>query len=195
MTEDVAELILVLIALASLQLHWLGVRRRVRETKPGGQLPDAEKLALMALVAITMLLIPLLDLFVPWFEFADLVFLDEVAWLGLALGTSAVWLFWRAECDWQRFAGRGETLLDRGVYRHLRHPHYAALLLWTLAQLLLLQNWLAGPAAALTFALVYLLRVPVEEQRQLERHGHQYLDYMEKTGAIVPRLYSRDRSE
>lgn len=193
MTEDAAELTLVLIALASLQLHWLGVRRRRRYASRRGASPDLEKVALLVLVAVTMVLIPLLDLFVPWFEFADLVFLDEVAWIGLGLGSAAVWLFWRAETDWQRFCRRqADALVDRGIYRHLRHPHYAAMLLWTLAQLLLLQNWLAGPAAALTFAIVYLLRVPLEEQHLLERHGHHYLDYMERTGGILPR-WPRDR--
>jgi len=66
------------------------------------------------------------------------------------------------------------------------------MLLWSLAQLLLLQNWLAGPVAALTFLLFYLLRVPLKEQRMLERHGFRYLDYMNRTGGLVPRWFRSD---
>ncbi|ASK33047.1 isoprenylcysteine carboxylmethyltransferase family protein [Alloalcanivorax mobilis] len=193
MTENAAELVLVLMTSASLLLHWLGVRRPVRARHRPAPPLDVEQLVLVTLVAITMVVIPLLDNLVPWFEFADFMFLDEFAWFGLMLGAAAVWLFWRANSDWaSRHPGDGTTVMDRGVYRYLRHPVYAAMLLWSLAQLLLLQNWLAGPAAALTFILVYLLRVPVEEQQRLERHGHRYLDYMERTGAIVPR-FTRQR--
>ena len=57
-----------------------------------------------------------------------------------------------------------------------------------MAQLLLSQNWLAGLAGLVTFGLVYLLRVPREEEQGLEKYGHHYLEYMEQTGELWPRL-------
>lgn len=190
MTENAAELIVVLMMIASLLLH--GCDPRVTLSRRRGR--DLEKVVLRALVVVAMVLVPLLDALVPWFEFADFVFLDEVAWLGLLLGSASVWLLWRAHRDGRPVVGDDGVLRAYGVYRYLRHPAYAAMLLWALAQLLLLQNWLAGPVAAVTFALVYLLRVPLEEQRHLEHHGHRYLDYMERTGGILPRL-TRHRSD
>ena len=189
MTEDAAELILVLMVIASALLYRFAMPRLRRPSVPARTSPDLEKVILVGMMFCTMAVIPFLDMMVPWFEFADIVFMDEVAWLGLLLGSAAVWLFWRAKEDLARCSRRPVV---SGIYRYLRHPACAAMLLWSLAQLLLLQNWLAGPAAALTFTMVYLLQLPREEQRMLERYGHRYLDYMARTPAILPR-FSRYR--
>lgn len=193
MTENMAETILAAMALLALAVHGIGPRPLFANVGPRRR-ADVEKRLLQAMVVVAMVLVPLCDALLPWFEFADIVFLDEVAWVGLLLGSGAIWLFWRAGRDGQPALTERGTLRGRGVYRYLRHPVYAAMLLWALAQLLLLQNWLAGPVAAVTVALAYLLRVPLEEQRDLERHGHRYLDYMERTGGVIPRL-TRPRSD
>lgn len=188
MTENGAELILALMAGCSLLLYGLGFRRPTSQLPPPLVGRELEKCLLLLMVIVTMVVIPLMDLLVPWFEFADFVFLDEVAWIGLIVGTGALWLFWRALDDWLRLNPGPDCLMDRGIYRYLRHPLYAAMFLWSVGQLLLLQNWLAGPAAAITFLLFYVLRLPLDEQRGLERFGYRYLDYMNRTGAILPRL-------
>ena len=54
-------------------------------------------------------------------------------------------------------SGSSTPWLTEGVYRHIRHPMYAAHWLWGLGQALLLQNWIArslhpgGPAADATW--------------------------------------------
>ena len=52
------------------------------------------------------------------------------------------------------------TLVTEGVYRHIRHPMYAAHWLWGLGQALLLQNWIAGPSTLVALLPMYLVRVP-----------------------------------
>ncbi|MCH2558333.1 MAG: isoprenylcysteine carboxylmethyltransferase family protein [Alcanivorax sp.] len=197
MTENMAETILAAMALLALGLHGLVPRLSLFANLGARAKADPEKRllqVLQVLVVLAMVVVPLCDALLPWFEFADVVFLDEAAWVGLMLGSAAIWLFWRAGRDRGPALAPCGTLRGGGVYRYLRYPVYAAMLLWALAQLLLLQNWLAGPVAALTFTLAYLLRVPLEEQQNLERHGHRYLDYMERTGGIIPRL-TRSRSD
>jgi protein-S-isoprenylcysteine O-methyltransferase Ste14 len=78
------------------------------------------------------------------------------------------------------------------VYRAIRHPMYAAILLFGLAQGLLLQNWLAGWSAAVTFAVMYIGRVRREEQMMCEFFGQEYRDYMQQTGRLFPRLTLRN---
>ena len=78
--------------------------------------------------------------------------------------------------------------MAKGIYRFIRYPFYSALLALVLAQLLLTQNWLAGVAGLITFALVYCLRVPRQEEDGLEKYGHHYLEYMSQTGDIWPRI-------
>jgi protein-S-isoprenylcysteine O-methyltransferase Ste14 len=85
----------------------------------------------------------------------------------------------------------GHELITHGVYRAIRHPMYAAILLFGLAQGLLLQNWLAGWSAVVTFGLMYIGRVRREEQMMCEFFGQAYRDYMQQTGRLLPRLMSR----
>ena len=66
---------------------------------------------------------------------------------------------------------------------------YAAIWLFSIAQGLLLQNWLAGWSAFAAFALMYFIRVPIEENMMQEHFGQKYLDYMQITGRIIPRLF------
>jgi protein-S-isoprenylcysteine O-methyltransferase Ste14 len=109
--------------------------------------------------------------------------------LGAILGASvfalALWLLWRAHADLGN-GTRDEDLVTHGVYGSIRHPVYAALWLWGLAQVLLLPNAVAGFAGLACFLPIYLVRVPREEQRMLDRFGRKYRDYMARTGRIVP---------
>ncbi len=81
------------------------------------------------------------------------------------------------------------TLVTRGIYKYMRHPMYSAHFLWAIAQALLLQNWIAGPAFLVTSVPLYLFRVPVEERMMLERFGEEYRLYMNRTGRMFPRLW------
>jgi protein-S-isoprenylcysteine O-methyltransferase Ste14 len=74
------------------------------------------------------------------------------------------------------------------VYRRIRHPMYAAIFLFSLAQGLLLDNWLAGWSALATFAVMYLVRLPREEAMMIQQFGQEYRDYMNRTGRLLPRL-------
>jgi protein-S-isoprenylcysteine O-methyltransferase Ste14 len=79
------------------------------------------------------------------------------------------------------------TLVSDGIYHYLRHPIYVSLVLWAAAQPILLQNWLAGWGGAVAVALIWLIRVPREEQMMLDRFGPTYRDYMARTGLLFPR--------
>jgi len=74
-----------------------------------------------------------------------------------------------------------------GVDELVRHPMRAAHLLWAVAQLLLLQNWIAGPAFLVASLPLYVVRIPREEEMMLEEFGEEYRRYAERTGRVVPR--------
>lgn len=187
MTENAAELMLVLIVLVGLLVLKHPNLRTAEVERRATIQPDRESALLLILIVVTMVALPVVDTLVPWLEFADFRFFQGGAWAGLLIGAAAVWLFWRAEADQLKAEREARIVIDVGIYRYMRHPFYNAMLLWCLAQWLLLQNWLAGPAAAITFALVYAARVPRDELMLLERFGGRYLDYMERTGAFCPR--------
>jgi protein-S-isoprenylcysteine O-methyltransferase Ste14 len=66
---------------------------------------------------------------------------------------------------------------------------YASQALYSLAQALLLHNWIAGMAGVASFLSLYLVRVPREERMMLDHFGDAYRAYAARTGRIVPRLH------
>jgi protein-S-isoprenylcysteine O-methyltransferase Ste14 len=57
-----------------------------------------------------------------------------------------------------------------------------------IAQPLLLQNWIAGFLHLLVFIPFYFLRVKAEEQLMIEQFGNEYHSYMQKVGAVFPKI-------
>lgn len=150
-------------------------------------------LAFLAVIGVAMLM-PLLYIFSSALDFANYGLPDWVGWIGAGLFVLAIWLLWRSHADlgrnWTPTLGiRDEhTLVTQGIYGYIRHPMYAAHLVWGVAQVLMLPNWVAG-YSLLVFALPqYLSRMGDEEQMMLEQFGQEYQDYVQRTGRIIPRL-------
>ncbi len=150
---------------------------------------------LLTLVSIGMPLAPVIYLATPWLDFADYHLPLWAGWIGVAIFSMALWLLFRSHADLGRNFSptleikEGQTLVTSGVYSHIRHPMYAAHWLWAVSQVLLLQNWIAGPAFLVTFLPMYLYRVPREEQMMTENFGDEYRSYMKRTGRIIPRFW------
>jgi protein-S-isoprenylcysteine O-methyltransferase Ste14 len=81
-----------------------------------------------------------------------------------------------------------QTLVTTGVYKKIRHPMYTAHLVWAIAQAILLQNWIAGPTFLLSNLLLYIRRIPIEEEMMIKEFGNEYQKYMEKTGRLLPKF-------
>lgn len=177
---------------------YVGIRavyaRRVKGVEKAHRQVDGLEKALMLLVIPPSLLLPILYLFTPLLAFADYQLPAFAPWCGAALMLTALWLFGRSHADLgQNWSATLEVrkhhqLVTHGVYRSIRHPMYAAILLWGLAQALLLPNWLAGWSAFVPFAVMYLIRTPREERMMCEIFGDEYRHYMRRTGRLLPRL-------
>jgi protein-S-isoprenylcysteine O-methyltransferase Ste14 len=149
---------------------------------------------LLGLLWIGMFVLPLIYVLTPWLDFANYSLPDWAGWLGAALMAAAVFVFWRSQVDlgsnWSPTlrVREGHELVTKGLYRSVRHPMYLSQWLWSLAQILLLPNWIAGFASLVAFLPLYFLRVPKEEQMMLDNFGQEYRDYMQRTGRVLPRL-------
>lgn len=116
-----------------------------------------------------------------------------VTGFGALVSFLALWLFWRAHVDlgrnWSRTMGlkADQRLVTHGVYRHVRHPMYAAIWLFGLGQGCLLHNVMAGLSALVAFAPMYAFRVSREERMMRERFGDAYVAYTCTTGRLWPR--------
>ena len=83
----------------------------------------------------------------------------------------------------------GHELITSGIYRHVRHPMYLALLLYSLGQALVIPNFVAGPSCGAAMAVLFLLRVNVEERLMLEHFGKDYQVYIARTKRLIPGVW------
>jgi protein-S-isoprenylcysteine O-methyltransferase Ste14 len=184
-------------------LVYLGIRgvhaRRTRHLATVHRQVDGLEKTLLPLVISTSLLLPPIYLFTPLLAFADYQPPDFLPWCGLVTMLLALWLFWRSHADlglnWSVSleVRKDHRLVRHGVYRLVRHPMYASIFLWCIAQGLLLPNWFAGWSSLATFAPLYFLRTPREERMMCEFFGQEYRDYMNQTGRLFPRLGRKKR--
>ncbi len=125
-------------------------------------------------------------------RFADYPFVPVLSYLGIAAGVICLWLFYRTHRDlgqnWSVSLDLREshTLVTTGVYALVRHPMYTGFWLMALAQVLLLPNWIAGPAGLVGFGILYFGRVQREEEMMITAFGDEYRAYMRRTARVVP---------
>ena len=138
--------------------------------------------------------LPLIYIFSSVLDYADYFLPAWTGWLGALIFAGAGLLLWKSHRDLGRHWIPGlafrpnHKLITSGIFQHIRHPIYAAQLLWAVAQALLLHNWIAGFSYLLILLPQYLLRVEAEEKMMLERFGDEYRDYMEHTGRLIPKF-------
>lgn len=138
--------------------------------------------------------LPLIAILSPWLDFANFPLPGWAGWLGTLIFAGTIVLLWRAYADlgsqWSPKIDirEGQVLVTGGIYGYIRHPIYAGLWLWAIAQPLLLQNWLAGFALLVLFTPLYFTRMPREEGLMLDHFGEEYRAYMGRTGRILPRF-------
>jgi len=141
-------------------------------------------------------LLPIAYVFTRWLDAFDYRLPSWTAWPAFVVFTASLLVRWAGQSALGRAwsptveTTDGHRLVTAGIYARIRHPIYASLLLWAIAQPLLLQNILAGWGGAVAVALIWLVRVPAEEKMMLERFGGDYVTYMRHTGRFIPR--SRD---
>jgi protein-S-isoprenylcysteine O-methyltransferase Ste14 len=194
MTLAAAKLIWILGCIA-----WFVIRlphqRRARKTPVAVRADRTRERILLTVSLCGMFVIPLIYVVTYQPRFATYRFRPELAVLGTIVFAGALALFYRIHRELGRSWSVTLELRDQhvlvtdGLYRHLRHPMYSAFWLWALAQLLLLPNWIAGPAGLVGFGILFFGRVGREEQMMLEKFGDEYRAYMARTKRIIPGIY------
>ena len=178
---------------------WFVIRyphnRRARRTPKLRRAAHRREIVLMTISATGLGILPFAYVISDAPRFANYTFHPWQAWLGAAVFAAALWLFYRTHRDLGRNwsvtleVREQHTLVTSGVYSRVRHPMYSAFWLWALAQVLLLPNWIAGPAGLVGFGTLFLLRVRREEAMMIETFGEDYRRYMERTSRILPGVY------
>lgn len=83
----------------------------------------------------------------------------------------------------------GQRVLDRGLYRYLRHPSYTGTFITIVGYALALGNWLSVAVMLVVPGLVYGWRMRVEEAALTEAFGDEYRAYMRRTKRLLPFIW------
>ena len=140
-------------------------------------------------------LVPIIWVASPVFAVADYALHPVPFIAGIVCLAMGLWIFGRSHADlgtnWSVTLEVRERheLVTEGVYRHVRHPMYLALLLYSFGQALVLPNWMAGPSYVVAMAILFALRVGAEERLMLEHFGKDYEVYMARTKRLVPGVW------
>lgn len=139
--------------------------------------------------------VPLVWALSPALAFADYPLRPVPFALGVAGLAAGLWIFHRSHVDlgtnWSITLEIREThtLVTEGVYRRIRHPMYARLLLYSVGQALAVPNWIAGPSYLASIGLFFALRVGPEERMMRDLFGVRYEAYMSRTERLVPGIW------
>jgi protein-S-isoprenylcysteine O-methyltransferase len=81
------------------------------------------------------------------------------------------------------------ALVERGLYRHVRHPSYTGLLVAFLGVGICFANWLSLLALMLPITFAVLSRIRTEERALLQALGPSYAAYCARTKRLVPGVF------
>ena len=194
MTPTLAKIIWLVFAVGWALLR-LNPNRRARKTAVRYSGRDVREFLLLAVSLTGLGIVPCLYVAAHVPRFADYPFSPVASYLGVAADIAAIWLFHRTHRDlghnWSVSLDLREshTLVTTGIYGTVRHPMYAGFWLMALAQVLLLPNWVAGPAGLVGFGVLFFGRIGREEEMMISAFGEEYRAYMRRTARVLPWFY------
>jgi protein-S-isoprenylcysteine O-methyltransferase Ste14 len=178
---------------------WYAIRfpaqRRARRQGVVRSVGGAGDRTALVIAAIGQFLIPGVYAFTGWPSVADYPFHVLQAVIGMVVLVGALVLFRVTHKQLGRnwsvtlVTRSDHGLVTAGLYAWVRHPMYSSFLLFALAQLLLLPNWIAGLAGLVGFGVLFFYRVNREEGMMAETFGDAYRAYASRTARLVPWLY------
>jgi protein-S-isoprenylcysteine O-methyltransferase Ste14 len=129
-----------------------------------------------------------------WMAWSEFSAPDSLRWLGATIGLIAIpsawWLFTHLGRNVSEtvLTKSDHALVTTGPYRWIRHPLYATGGALLIAVGLMAVNWFILSLAIVVVVLIRMLVVPVEEDALIAKFGDDYRGYMQRTGAMFPRL-------
>jgi len=129
----------------------------------------------------------LTSFFLPHMILPPTSFLVVVRILGSILIVAGLFTF--VICASQVYLGKifKWGIVDKGLYRLIRHPQYLALVMWGFGMCILWPRFIVLASLSVMVVFYYFLAKD-EERRMMARYGDSYRKYMLKTGMFFPRF-------
>ena len=169
-----------------------GQRSRIVKVAKSYKTPLETGLLVLAWVGF---FVPLIWIASSAFSLAEYALATGPLLVGAMCLVIGLWLFYRSHADlgtnWSITLEVREQhrLITQGVYRHIRHPMYLALALYSIGQALVIPNWVAGPSNLIAFAILCALRIRAEERMMVEEFGDEYAAYSARTKRLIPGVW------
>jgi len=163
--------------------------QRSRAVKVARSRKGASEITLLTFAWLAFV-VPLIWVAAPVFAFADYPLRPTALFFGIVCLAVGLWIFARSHADlgpnWSITleVREGHQLVTRGLYRHVRHPMYFGLLVYSVGQALVVPNWIACPSYGLAIVLLCAFRLGPEERMIVEEFGADYRAYMRRTKRV-----------
>jgi len=83
----------------------------------------------------------------------------------------------------------GQTVVDTGPYRWVRHPSYTAITMSFVGIGVALENWLSLLVLIVVPTIGLVIRIRVEERALLEALGEPYREFSATRARLIPKLW------
>lgn len=113
-------------------------------------------------------------------------------WLGAIFLAGGIFLLWSAHHHLNKnfhslvVSKQQQSLVESGPYRRIRHPIYTSYIINYIGGGLLSGSLVLTIVPVIMFSLMIASRLGREEALLSERFGQDYLDYMQRTGRLLP---------
>ena len=84
---------------------------------------------------------------------------------------------------------KGHRIIEKGLYKNVRHPSYSGALLAFAGLGLSFSSWVSLAVIFIPILLAFLFRIKVEEEALIAAFGESYKIYISKTNKLVPGVY------
>ena len=129
----------------------------------------------------------------PWWTWTYIPLGEWVQWSGIVTAVVPlfflVWVHRHLDRQWSIALELQEDhkLITTGPYRYVRHPMYLGIFAYTIGLMMISSDVLVIMFFAFSIWVNYM-RIPREEQMLIQRFGDEYLEYMKRSGRLLPKL-------
>jgi len=81
------------------------------------------------------------------------------------------------------------TLIEKGLYKWIRHPGYLGQIIIFIGIPTSLANWLSVILMLTPVLVGYIYRISVEERFMIEQLGAEYINYQKRTKRLIPMIW------
>ncbi|MCK5822668.1 MAG: isoprenylcysteine carboxylmethyltransferase family protein [Bacteroidales bacterium] len=114
---------------------------------------------------------------------------------GLSSIIIGVFIRWKAIYTLKKFftvnvtVEKNQKIIQKGLYKYLRHPSYTGTLMSFLGLGLSFSNWLSTIIIFIPIFFVFAYRIKIEEKALINNFGDEYINYSKSTKRLIPFIY------